>query len=98
MPRSDGALWAGLLFICTAAEQPMDGLCACGTALSKDRLSLPDRPSGLVGRGLEPGHTAGEPIVAEQDPRTTVKQVLMGADDARRAAERMGSGDPFTVG
>jgi hypothetical protein len=66
-PRSEGALCAGLPIICTAAWLPVDGLCACGTALSKDRLSLSRRPSGLVGRVPESGHTAGEPIVAEQD-------------------------------
>jgi anti-sigma regulatory factor (Ser/Thr protein kinase) len=98
MPRSEGALWARLLVVCTAAEPPVDGLCACGTALSKECLSLPDRPSGLVGRVLESGHTAGEPIVAGQDPGTTVDKVLMGADDAQRVAGRMGSGDLLAVG
>ena len=44
----------------------MDVLCACGTALGKGRLSPSHGPSGLVGRVLESGHTAGEPIVAEQ--------------------------------
>lgn len=45
----------------------MVGLCACGTAPSRDRLSLSRRQSGLVGRVLESGHAAGEPIVAERE-------------------------------
>jgi anti-sigma regulatory factor (Ser/Thr protein kinase) len=100
MPRSEGALWTGLLVICTAAEQPVDGPCACGTVLSKDSLSLSDRLSGLVGRVLESGHTAGEPIVAEQGPdqaTAAVEQLLMGADNVQRAAERLDSGDPLTI-
>jgi anti-sigma regulatory factor (Ser/Thr protein kinase) len=47
----------------------VEGLCACGTVLSKDRLSLRHGPSGSVGRVLESGHTAGEPILARQGPR-----------------------------
>jgi hypothetical protein len=54
----------GLRADCSAPEQQADVLCVCGTVLSEDCLSLPHGPSGLVGRVLEPGHTAGEPIVA----------------------------------
>jgi hypothetical protein len=60
--RLRGGALSGLLVDCDAAEQPVDVLCTCGTALSEDRLSLRHGPFGLVGRVLESGHTAGEPI------------------------------------
>jgi hypothetical protein len=59
-----GGPLTGLLVGCIAAEQWVDVLCACGTALSKDRLSLSRRPFGLVGRVFDPGHTAGKPTLA----------------------------------
>jgi hypothetical protein len=62
-----GGALSGLLLCCDAAEQPVDVLCTCGTALSEDLLSLRHGPSGLVGRVLESGHTAGEPIVPERN-------------------------------
>jgi hypothetical protein len=66
-----GSALSGLLVDCDAAGQPVDVLCTRGTALSEDSLSLPLRrgPSGLVGRVLESGHTAGEPIVAAGEGR-----------------------------
>ena len=69
--------------------------CACGTALSKDRLSVLHGPSGLVGRVLELGHAAGEPIVAGRSG-SGVRQVFMGVDDARRIAKLVGGA--VTVG
>ena len=101
----------GLLFDCNAAERPVDVLCVCGTALSRDRLSLSHRPSGLVGRVLESGHTVGEPIVCEQkeplgasrglspgQAGTTVDDVLMGADNALPVVNLAGGGDAATAG
>jgi hypothetical protein len=62
-----GAL-TGLLVVWSAAEKQMDVLCACGTAPRRNRLSLPKERSGFVGRVLQSGRTAGEPIAADQDP------------------------------
>ena len=83
----------------------MDVLCACGTALDKGRLSPSYRPSGLVGRVLESGHTAGEPILAERDLHaaqgqagTTAPEVFMGAANARRVANLAGRAVVATVG
>jgi hypothetical protein len=92
-----GGALSRLLVDCSAAEQPVDVLCTCGTALSEDRLSLRRGPSGLVGRVLDSGHTAGEPIVAER-PGSGVRQVFMGADNAPRVANLAGRGDAATVG
>jgi hypothetical protein len=92
-----GGALSGLPVDCSAAEQPVDVLCTCGTALSEDRLSLRNGPSGLVGRVLDSGHTAGEPIVAEW-PGSGVRQVFMGADNALRVANLAGRGDAATVG
>ncbi len=75
-------------------------LCACGTALSEGRLSVPHGPSGLVGRVLESEHTAGEPIVAgrHSHPATAAasglaSQVFTGADNAPRVANLAGRDD-----
>ena len=92
-----GGALSGLLFDCDAAEPAVDVLCTCGTALSEDRLSLRHGPSGLVGRVLASGHTAGEPIVAER-PGSGVLEVFMGADNAPRVANLAGRGDAATVG
>ena len=88
-----GSARARVLDDCNAAQHLMDVLCACGTALDKGRLSPSHRPSGLVGRVLESGHTAGEPILAEQNLHaaqgqagTIGHEVFMGADNARRVA------------
>ena len=59
-----GAL-TGLLVIRDAAEDRLDVICACGTAPSEDRLSLAARRSAFVGRVLESGRTAGEPIARD---------------------------------
>jgi hypothetical protein len=61
-----GGALSGQLLCCDAAEEPVDVLCTRGTALSEDRLSPRHRRSGLVGRVLESGHTAGEPVVPER--------------------------------
>jgi hypothetical protein len=87
-----GGALSGLSADCGAADQPVDVLCVCGTALSKDRLSLSPGPSGLVGRVLESGHTAGEPT------ETHVRQVFMGADNAPRVANLACCGDAATEG
>ncbi len=63
-----GAL-TGLLVVWNATEKNLDVICACGTAPSKEGLSLSRRRSGFVGRVLESGHTAGEPITVERNPR-----------------------------
>ncbi len=86
-----GGALGGLLVGCDAAEQPVDVLCTCGTAPSKDRLSLRHGPSGLVGRVLELRHTAGEPIVAGC-PASGVRQVFTGADNAPGVANPAGRG------
>jgi diguanylate cyclase (GGDEF)-like protein len=62
-----GAL-TGLLVVRNAMEGQIDVVCACGTVPSKDRLSLPVRRSGFVGRVLASGGAVGEPIIAEQAP------------------------------
>ena len=56
-----GAL-TGLLVAWNATEKHLDVICACGTAPSKEGLSLSRKRSGFVGRVLASGHTAGEPI------------------------------------
>jgi len=108
--RLRGGALSGLLVDCNAAEQPVDVLCTCGTALSEDRLSLRHGPSGLVGRVLESGHTAGEPSVPERNSPpppdgarvlqtgTNLRQVFMGADNAPRVANLAGRGDAAMVG
>jgi len=106
-----GDALTGLLVDCNAAERPVDVLCVCGTALSRDRLSLSHRPSGLVGRVLESGHAAGEPIVCEQKESlgasvgfsqgqagTTIDDVFMGADNALPVVNLAGGGDAATAG
>ncbi|HEY1520232.1 MAG TPA: hypothetical protein VGF91_27660 [Solirubrobacteraceae bacterium] len=100
-----GSARAGVLDDCNAAEHPMDVLCACGTVLDEGRLSPSHRPSGLVGRVLESGHTAGEPIVAEQnlhaaqgEAGTAADGVFMGADNARRVASLAGRAVVAKVG
>ena len=62
-----GAL-TGLLVAWNATEKHLDVICACGTAPSKEGLSLSRKRSGFVGRVLASGHTAGEPITVEQNP------------------------------
>jgi len=105
-----GGALSELLVDCNAAGQPVDVLCTCGTALSEDRLSLRHGPSGLVGRVLESGHTAGEPIVPERNAHpapasapvlqtgTNPCQVFMGADNAPRVRDLAGRGDAATLG
>jgi hypothetical protein len=92
-----GGALGGLLVDCSAVEQPVDVLCTRGTALSEDRLSPRNGPSGLVGRVLDSGHTAGEPIVPEW-PGSGVRQASKGADNAPRVANLAGRGDAATVG
>jgi hypothetical protein len=92
-----GGALSGPLVDCEVAEPPVDVLCTCGIALSQDRLSLRHARSGLVGRVLESGHTAGEPVVAEWRG-SGVRQVFMGADNARRVANPAGRGAAATVG
>jgi hypothetical protein len=96
-----GGALSGLLVDCDAAEQ-LDVLCTCGTALSEDRLSLRHGPSGLVGRVLDSGYTAGEPIVPERNSHappagapvlqtgTNLRRVFMGANNAPRVASVAG--------
>jgi hypothetical protein len=86
-----------LLVDCNAAEQPVDVLCTCGTALSEGRLSLRHRPSGLVGRVSESGHTAGEPSIPERNAHPP-PQVLVGADNALRIVGVAGRGSAATAG
>lgn len=106
-----GGALTGLRADRSPAERPVDVLCVCGTVLSEDRLSLPHGPSGLVGRVLELGHAAGEPIVAgvnrppgaavgpsQGQTGTNLCHVFMGADNARRVANLAGRGDAATVG
>jgi hypothetical protein len=102
-----GGALSGLLVDGNAAEQPVDVLCTCGTALSEERLSLRHGPSGLVGRVLESGHTAGEPIVSDRNSApapagsqtgTNLCQVFMGADNAPRVANLAGRGHAAAVG
>jgi hypothetical protein len=91
-----GALSAQLVD-CSAAEQPVDVLCTCGTALSEDRLSLRYGPSGLVGRVLDSGHTAVEPIVPGW-LGSGVREAFTGVDNAPRVANLAGRDDAARVG
>ena len=106
-----GEALTGLLVDCNAAGRPVDVPCVCGTALSTDRLSLSHGPSGLVGRVLESGHAAGEPILCElKEPLgasvgfsqgeagTTIDDVFMGADNALPVVNLAGGGDAATAG
>jgi diguanylate cyclase (GGDEF)-like protein len=61
-----GAL-TGLLVVRNAMENHIDVVCACGTVPSQDRLSLPVRRSGFVGRVLASGGTVGEPLTSERN-------------------------------
>jgi diguanylate cyclase (GGDEF)-like protein len=52
------------LLVRATAEDTLDVICGWGTSPSEERLSLPAGRSGFVGRVLESGCAAGEPIVA----------------------------------
>ena len=93
-----GGALSGLPFDGNAAEQPVDVLCTCGTALSKARLSIRDGPSWLVGGVPESGYTVGEPIVFVQSRMATaVRRVLTGAG-ALRVVDLVDDGDAATTG
>jgi hypothetical protein len=93
-----GGALSGLLLCWDAAEQPVDVLCTRGTARSEGRLSLRHGLSGLVGRVLESGHTAGGPIVfLPSRAATTVRRVFTGAG-ALRVVDLASDGGAATEG
>ena len=93
-----GGALSGLPFAGNAAEQSVDVLCTCATALARRVCPYGTGLSWLVGRVLESGYTVGEPIVFVQSrTATAVRRVSTGAG-ALRVVDLVDDGDAATTG